>query len=413
MTRITLTVNGKQVTRDVEPRTNLADFLREDLLLTGTHVGCEHGICGACTVVVDGEISRSCITYAVTCDGANVRTIEDFDDEPLMQRLRRAFSEEHALQCGYCTPGMLMAARDLVRRHGGLDEHDIRLALSGNLCRCTGYMGIVRAVEKVMAEGAGVEAGTTTSASLGPAPGPEAPDSLAAGAPQAVPQPRTMPREAEPVLPQSSGAANVTIGELRQEGEFTTLTQTITVGHAPDEVWRYLADIEKVAACMPGVTLDGPPQDGHVTGRFAVKLGPIHAAFAGEADVTRFDQDQRGVIEGRGRDARSASRAKGRVAYRLQATDGGSATRIEVTIAYALAGPLAQFSRGALVRDLVARIAGAFAQTLEARLSGREEEAAAPTRLDAGALVFAMLWDNISRAFARLFGRRGRTQPPR
>src|SRR5690606_33380982 len=121
-----LTVNGKSVSAEVEPRTHLADFLREQLLLTGTHIGCEHGICGACTVEIDGEIARSCITYAVACHGANVRTIEGFDNDELMERLRRAFTEEHALQCGYCTPGMLIAARDLLRRKRGLRREDIR-----------------------------------------------------------------------------------------------------------------------------------------------------------------------------------------------------------------------------------------------------------------------------------------------
>src|SRR5262245_19531886 len=151
MRSIALTVNGKPVAAEVAPRTHLADFLREELLLTGTHIGCEHGICGACTVEIDGEIARSCITYAVACDGARVRTIEGFDDDPLMARLRQAFSAAHALQCGYCTPGMLIAARDLVRRKGRLSRADIRTEMSGNLCRCTGYMGMVDAIEHVMA----------------------------------------------------------------------------------------------------------------------------------------------------------------------------------------------------------------------------------------------------------------------
>jgi carbon-monoxide dehydrogenase small subunit len=150
MTRIALIVNGKPVEADVAPRTHLADFLREQLLLTGTHIGCEHGICGACTVEIDGEIARSCITYAVACDGARVRTIEGFDDDAMMVRLRQAFSEAHALQCGYCTPGMLIAARDLVRRKGRLPRAEIRTEMSGNLCRCTGYQGIVDAIERVM-----------------------------------------------------------------------------------------------------------------------------------------------------------------------------------------------------------------------------------------------------------------------
>ena len=143
---IALTINGQTVTAEVSPRTHLADFVREHEGLTGTHLGCEHGICGACTVEIDGEIARSCITYAVVCDGTSVRTIEGFDDDALMARLRAAFSAEHALQCGYCTPGMLIAARDLIRRKGKLSAAEIREAMSDNLCRCTGYAGIVRPI---------------------------------------------------------------------------------------------------------------------------------------------------------------------------------------------------------------------------------------------------------------------------
>jgi carbon-monoxide dehydrogenase small subunit len=149
---VELEVNGKSVAALVEPRTSLADFLRDHLLLTGTHVGCEHGVCGACTVVLDGAPARSCISFALACEGADVRTIEGFDDDPTMAALRAAFSAEHALQCGYCTPGMLVTARDIVERLPDADERAIRAELAGNLCRCTGYVGIVRAIERVLAE---------------------------------------------------------------------------------------------------------------------------------------------------------------------------------------------------------------------------------------------------------------------
>src|ERR687896_124285 len=148
---ITLEVNGKPARVQVEPRTQLAELLRDHLLLTGTHLGCEHGVCGACTVEIDGAPARSCIAYAVACDGAEVRTIEGFDDDALMAELREAFSAEHALQCGYCTPGMLVSARDIVLRLPDADEARIRKELSGNLCRCTGYVGIVRAIQRVLA----------------------------------------------------------------------------------------------------------------------------------------------------------------------------------------------------------------------------------------------------------------------
>src|SRR5204863_5145465 len=148
---VAMTVNGQRVEAEVEPRTHLADFLRESEGLTGTNLGCEHGVCGACTIDIDGAPARSCIAYAVACDGAEVRTIEGFAEDPVMEDLRQAFTAEHALQCGYCTPGMLMTARDIVLRLPQADEARIRLELSGNLCRCTGYVGIVRAIQRVLA----------------------------------------------------------------------------------------------------------------------------------------------------------------------------------------------------------------------------------------------------------------------
>src|SRR5215472_16945342 len=151
MTAIRLTVNGREVSTQVEPRLHLADFVREHCNLTATHLRCERGACGACTVLIDGQPARSCITYVVMCDGAAVDTLEGIDD-PVMAALRRAFSEEHGLQCGYCTPGMLITARDIVLRLPDADQVRIRTELSGNLCRCTGYVGIVRAIERVLAE---------------------------------------------------------------------------------------------------------------------------------------------------------------------------------------------------------------------------------------------------------------------
>jgi carbon-monoxide dehydrogenase small subunit len=406
MTHISLNINGKQVMREVTPRTNLADFLREELLLTGTHIGCEHGICGACTVVVDGEIARSCITYAVSCDGAEVRTIEDFDDDALMEKLRKAFSKEHALQCGYCTPGMLVTARDLIRRGAASDEESVRVGMSGNLCRCTGYMGIVQAIMQV-ARNHRIEDTGDDKSTLGPAPGPDAPDSFKEGGAVTVKSDRTTKITATavhaPTLTDHAGA-KVQTGKITQDGKFTTLTQTITVSHPREAVWRLMADIESVATCMPGVTLDDLERGGHITGSMLVKLGPISADLAGEANVTLIEDEWRGIIEGKGRDTRSASLATGRVAYELTETENGDATQIAVSIAYSLAGPLAQFSRGALVRDLVSRLAGAFAQNLEARLSGREF--AAPAALDAGSLVFSVLWGRIKAVFNKILGRK-------
>ena len=151
---IRLTVNGTGVVREVEPRRLLADFLREDLGLTGTHVGCEHGVCGACTVLLDDASARSCLTLAVQADGASVETVEGLGRVDALHPIQRAFREHHALQCGFCTPGMLMTTLDLLRRHPSPTEREIRDGLSGNLCRCTGYAHIVRAVQAAAAEAA-------------------------------------------------------------------------------------------------------------------------------------------------------------------------------------------------------------------------------------------------------------------
>lgn len=152
MIPIRMVVNGSAVTDHVEPRTQLADFLRERLGLTGTHLRCEQGVCGVCTVLIDGHPARSCIIYAVLCDGAEISTIEGLEDDPLIARLRNAFSAEHGLQCGFCTPAMLITARDIIMRFPEADEKKVRTELSGNLCRCTGYVGIVRAVCRAIAE---------------------------------------------------------------------------------------------------------------------------------------------------------------------------------------------------------------------------------------------------------------------
>jgi aerobic carbon-monoxide dehydrogenase small subunit len=146
-TSISLEVNGERVDAQVLPRLNLADFLREHLRLTGTHVGCEHGVCGACTVRVDGEIVRACLMLAVQAHGASVQTIEGLSDSGEVADLQAAFRDRNALQCGYCTPGMLMAAQDLLKQASEPSREQIREHLSGNYCRCTGYQAIVDAVE--------------------------------------------------------------------------------------------------------------------------------------------------------------------------------------------------------------------------------------------------------------------------
>jgi len=146
---INVRVNGEDISARVEARMTLVDFLREDLELTGTHIGCEHGVCGACTVRLDGAVVRGCLVLAVQCDGAEVETIEGVSDSGAIADLQLAFQQRNALQCGYCTPGMLIGAQELLARGGVPSRDTIREHLSGNYCRCTGYQAIVDAIESV------------------------------------------------------------------------------------------------------------------------------------------------------------------------------------------------------------------------------------------------------------------------
>jgi aerobic carbon-monoxide dehydrogenase small subunit len=350
-----LTVNGRRIGASVEPRTHLADFLREHCRLTGTHLGCEHGVCGACTVLVDSEPVRACISFAVACDGCEIRTIEGFDDDPLMQQLREAFTREHALQCGFCTPGMLIAARDIVQRLPGADEERIRVELSGNLCRCTGYLGIVNAVRSVAAE-----AGTAASSGTGEEKQTDAPP-LAAFVPTSVGDAGAAPSELS-----AETASGKPAGVSRFEESFV-------IGRAPGEVWRLFADLPMMAACLPGARLtehDARSAKGAMT----VKLGPIAAAFGGSASVERDGAQMRGVIRGAGNDPGSGSRTRGEVVYRLAPENDGKATRVFIVVEYTLQGMLAQFSRGGLVQELGRRLVTEFAQNLNDRLAGTGAE---------------------------------------
>jgi len=148
--KVTVTVNGVAHTRTVEPRLLLSDFLRGEIGLTGTHVGCEQGVCGACTILLDGRSARACLTFAVQADGAEIETIEGQGSIQQLGRIQQAFRDHHALQCGFCTPGFVMVITDILRHHDVETDAEIREALSGNLCRCTGYEHIVKAIRAVV-----------------------------------------------------------------------------------------------------------------------------------------------------------------------------------------------------------------------------------------------------------------------
>ena len=426
MTRpLSLTVNGHPVEAAVEPRTHLADFLRDTLRLTGTHLGCEHGVCGACTVLIDGAPARSCIAWAIACDGAEVRTVEGFGGDPLMQALRDAFARHHALQCGYCTPGMLITAYDIARRLPGADEARVREELAGNLCRCTGYVGIVEAVKSVLADppahgaaaraAAPVPSGALPIADSPPGAPERDPSTAPAHDPSVAPEhrlsttpahdpsvtpehrpstppahgPSAAPERHPPAAPEHppSAASSGSKFESKPRHE-------ITLAVAPDTLWPVLQDVATVVRCLPGASLAGPAHTDPLSFEMAVAIGPMRARFEGAAHVT-FDGPRRtGVIEGSGRDTRSRSTGEGRVEFSVQPSRTGGSV-LALGLQYTLKGPLAQFSRGAVVDAVVEQLLERFAANVAAAASGENVDPAPPP--GGIALALSALWKRLRR----------------
>jgi carbon-monoxide dehydrogenase small subunit len=393
MSMIALTVNQRAVQALAEPRTNLADFVREKLDLTGTHLGCEHGVCGACTVLLDGVPARSCITYAVACEGADVTTIEGLDEDGVTTELRAAFTREHALQCGYCTPGMLVSARDLVLRLPQADERSIRVGLSGNLCRCTGYVGIVRAVQSV------IEARRARDIAPMPGGGRKILGPVGSGRSNADRTERMRSVGSEPTSPEAVGS----VPSIPDFIPVTVLEQQFTVAHPPEQVFAMFDDIAAVAACLPGASLTAPPKPERVEGAIRVRIGPIAATFQGAARVERNPADMSGRIVGIGNDRRSRSSTQGEICYRLVPIEQG--TRVDLSIGYTLTGMLAQVGRPGLVRDLAARLIAEFAGNLDRRLSGTSQGDATAAELNGMALVFGLLRARVARWVGRFSSR--------
>jgi len=357
----TLTINGAAISRLVEPRTHLADFLREANNLTGTHLGCEHGVCGACTILIDDSPARSCIAFAALCEGAKITTIEGLEHDPVIIRLREAFTAEHALQCGFCTPGMLVTARDIVRRLPDADEARIRLELAGNLCRCTGYNGIVRAIRRVLNERVNLDIAPAISL-------PAQNFSLPAGITRAP---------AAPVIDRGAKA----------------LAQEIRVALPLQAALEAIRNPALIASCVPGLRLTS--SDGaNLAGELKVSFGPITARFSGTAKLNYAGNG--GAIAGEGRDRLSQTKLSATADFVVEPEGAGSLVRL--SISYALRGPLAQLARGPIVSLFVSEILTETAANLQARLLGHVGIA------DGAAFSPAkMMWSRLARWVGRLF----------
>lgn len=380
MKMVALSINGETHEAQVEPRTSLADFMRGALSLTGTHLGCEHGVCGACTVLIDDRPMRSCIMYAVQAEGRTIRTIEGFDDDPLMAELREAFTREHGLQCGFCTPGMLVTARDIVIRLGDPGEQRVREELAGNLCRCTGYVGIVKAIRSV---GANHRAGRPVTQRPAKLP--------TVSARRTAP---VMPPTVAPVRPAASSASTASY-------EGSKISQTFTIQAGLERAWPFFRNLPSVASCIPGASLIRY-DDRTFEGEILVKLGPIRARVKGAGEYQFDDQRHAIGVTGKGQDRLTRSNVQGALELHLEESTPNS-TRAVVTLSFDLQGTLAQFSRSSIVREFTAGLVNEFAERASANLSG-----AVPTPGKQNALGFISLakW-SFQALWNTLFRRRG------
>ncbi|MGI6872099.1 xanthine dehydrogenase family Fe-S subunit [Amycolatopsis sp. 3B14] len=382
LVEVRMTVNGTAAVLSLPARVTLADALRDHLGLTGTHVGCEHGVCGMCTVLVDGDAARACLLFAVQLDGADVVTVEGLGRPDDLHPLQEAFGRNHALQCGFCTPGFLMSSYDLLSNQPEVTEEELPAELSGVICRCTGYRNILTAVRETrQAHPDGI-----------PAPGNCAHRALVgrAGHGGGTTDGREATDETEDtrrmdiVLPDGDPTIAVDIGT--------------EIGVPVDAVWRVFDDVSLLARCLPGAELTGDLGEDHYAGRARVSVGPIKLAFKGVAHVVEHDRaGQRLRVLAQGQDTGGAQ-TQADIVLRTEATATGTVMRAKADVY--LTGRIAQFGR-ALAGDVSRRMFEQFADALrEAATSGQAPSGPveAPSALK---LLFAPLFDRIRTALRR------------
>ena len=382
-TSANLIVNGQACSVTVSARTQLAEVLRDHLHLTGTHLGCEHGVCGACTVLLDGRPVRSCITYAHGCEKANVVTVEGLRDDPLGGELRAAFSRHHALQCGFCTPGMLISAWDIITRLAPSDEATIRRELSGNLCRCTGHMGIVAAVREVaLAHPGHLEATREIGADV------------AVDKQRAPFAPFDVDAAFVPVVGSAHAQAH---SAITHSHGFNVVERSFTTAHPVAALWALFEDLPQVASCIPGVSVESAHGD-HFSARATIRFGPSSATFAGEGTRTMDVAQRVGSIAGRGQDANGQATLDAQLRYSMAQADGinaADATTIAVSIRFRVQGGLAQFNRSDLVASFADVVLAQFTENCTRLLGGETLR----TRSSMSGL--ALLWRMVKAKFSR------------
>lgn len=376
--RVSFTVNGRPANVDVAPRVTLSDALRDHLGLTGTHIGCEHGVCGMCTVIVDGDAVRACLILACQMDGAEIMTVEGLGKPEDLHPLQESFSRHHALQCGFCTPGMLMSAFELLDHEPTVDPKELPEKMSGVLCRCTGYRHIMDAVADV-----------------------------ASSYPEGVPPPRNC--GSAQLLPQNttggpgnSGAdddlQSRTPAEIRLPESEPTVVVTVDeqVLASPDEIWEVLEDTDRVASCLPGAELIRDFGGDQYLGRVKVALGPVKLAFLGDIHITERDREAN-ALEAL---AQAEDPAGGIVqaSVRLSARPSGDGSLLKAEADLHMVGKIAQMGR-AMAGDVSKDMFAQFTAALDATARGEELTQVSSTN------AFAMFTRLLSNRTKSLLGR--------
>ncbi|PXY36761.1 2Fe-2S ferredoxin [Prauserella flavalba] len=374
---VSFTVNGTPATLELPARVTLSDALRDHLGLTGTHVGCEHGVCGMCTVLVDGQAARACLLFAVQLDGADIVTVEGLGKPDALHPLQESFGRNHALQCGFCTPGFLMSSYDLLTDKPGVAAEELPEELSGVICRCTGYRNIVTAVRETQERfpdgipapgncGARALAGRATGRVGGGQDSDEPPDDA--------------PKSVEIVLPGGEPTIAVRI--------------TTEIAVAGDQVWDVFDDIGLLARCLPGAELTGELGGDQYAGRARVSVGPVKLAFKGVAQVLEHDRAARRLrVLAQGQDSGGAQT---QADIELRTEPSGEGTVLHADAKVYLTGRIAQFGR-ALAGDISRRMFEQFAAAVaEAATSG--EAPSGPVRAPSALrLMLGSLLDRLRR----------------
>ncbi|TGN63568.1 2Fe-2S iron-sulfur cluster binding domain-containing protein [Nocardioides eburneiflavus] len=384
---VNLSINGSDVALALPARVTLSDALRDHLGLTGTHVGCEHGICGMCTVLVDGEAARACLLFAVQLDGAEITTVEGLGKPDQLHPLQESFGRHHGLQCGFCTPGFLMSSYDLLTHEPEVQREDLPTELSGVLCRCTGYRNIVDAVDEVAQAHRGALPGpancgqrtlvgrTTATAATSAAVGAERTD-----------EEELVERPQEIVLPAGDPTIHVDV--------------TSQLTSAPDEVARVFGDVRLLARCLPGAELTDDLGADWYRGRARIALGPMRMAFNGIAHIEE-QSDERIVMKGQGKDTGGGGAQARIVMTAAAADDGGTVLQAEADVF--LTGRIAGFGRS-LAGDVSRRMFQEFARAVDRAASGEEPTTdAQPPR--AFSLLVATIVDRARQRLRRLTSR--------